>query len=261
MTIHDVTGALQQRLRAGESLCSAWCVIGEPSLAELLIRSGFDTAVLDMQHGAFSVDTAIRGIAHVALAGAPAIVRVPVGDFATASRMFDAGAAAVIAPMIESAADARAFVAFCKYPPMGARSWGPQRAVPLTGLAPTAYFERANALHLALPMIETKAALAALDEILAVPGVDGVFVGPADLSVALTGGRLDPFGPEVERALDHIAARVKQANKVAGLFCNTGAQARAMQARGFALCSIATDGQLMSGAARAELQGGGTGRT
>ena len=243
--------ALSHRLRAGDRLLAGWSGLAEAAMADIMVRQGFDTVVLDMQHGAQTIESALRGIAALALAGAPAIVRIPVGDNATASRMLDGGAAAIIAPMINSVADARAFAAAVKYRPMGERSWGPHRALVLSGLEPVVYLAAANAMHLAIPMIETATALDALDDILAEPGVDGVFVGPADLSIALSGGTLDPRGAAVEHALDHVAARAAAAGKFAGLFCFDGAQAKAMGARGFALCSIATDSMLLAGAARA----------
>ena len=249
----NVIEMLSRRLTRGEPILSAWSSIAEPALGEAMIRAGFDTVVLDMQHGMHTYPSALAGIGAVALAGAPAVVRIPVGDFAMASRLCDAGAAAVIAPMVNSVADARAFVAAVKYPPVGERSWGPHRAVALSGLDPRAYKAAADAIHLAIPMIETQAALDALDDILAVPGVDGVFVGPSDLSIALTGGTVDPSAAVVDRALDLIAARAKAAGKFAGLFCFTGAQAKAMGARGFAFCTIATDAMLLANAARAEL--------
>ncbi len=104
-------------------------------------------------------------------------------------------------------------------------------------------------------MIETREALAALDGILAVPGIDGVFVGPSDLSIALAnGGAVDPRGPAVEEALTKIVAAAKAAGKFVGLFCFDGAQARAARARGIAFTSISTDALLLRGAARAELE-------
>jgi len=102
-------------------------------------------------------------------------------------------------------------------------------------------------------MIETRAALEALDDILAVPGVDGVLVGPADLSAALTGGPPDPAHPEVDRSLDRVASRARAAGKFAAMFCSGGKQAKAMAARGFALCSVAVDSGLLGQAARAKL--------
>ncbi len=246
---------LSDRLRAGETVLSAWIATPAAAVIETLLASGFDTAVFDMQHGGFDETLAAVGIGAAALLGKPAIVRIPVMAFPSASRLLDAGAAAIIAPMIDTAADARRFAAFCKYPPDGGRSWGPGRATTLTGLAGQDYLTAANRLHLAFAMIETEAALEALDEILAVPGIDGVFVGPSDLSIALSGGRgLDPHAPAVDRALDRVADRAAAAGKHAGLFCFSGEQARRMAGRGFRLLTIATDSLLLSAAARAELK-------
>lgn len=242
---------LSRRVRAGDRLLAGWSSIADPALAELMVREGFDTAVIDLQHGAHTVATASQAITALAAAGAPAIVRIPVGENATASRLLDAGAAAIIAPMINSVAEARAFAAAAKYPPLGQRSWGPHRAVALAGLTPPDYLAQANGLQLALPMVETAAALEALDDILALPGIDGVFVGPSDLSIALSGGTLDPRSAAVDRALDRVAERVRAAGKLAGLFCFDGAQAKAMGARGFALCSIASDAMLLAAGVRA----------
>ncbi len=253
MTTDAILGALPRRLGRGERLLAAWCVSGDPATAEALVRAGFDAAVLDMQHGAFTEGSAADGVALVALAGAPAVVRVPVGAFATASRLLDAGAAGVVAPMINGAADARAFAGFAKFPPLGERSWGPGRAVALSGLGAEAYMSQANALQLALPMVETRAALEALDDILAVPGIDGVLVGPSDLSIALSGGRLDTGSPELRAALAQVAARCAAAGKTACLFCPDGASAKKAGADGFALCSVSTDRLLLRQGALAEI--------
>ena len=246
--------ALASRIKSGTPVFAAWCGLPEPLVAESLVRAGFDTAVFDMQHGTYDFAAVLRGIDAVALAGKPAMVRIPVGEFALVSRLFDAGAAAVVAPMINSVADATAFAAFAKFPPMGERSWGPHRAMALSGLQPQAYLAQANAIHLAIAMIETREALAALDDILAVPGIDGVLVGPSDLSIALSHGeKLDPGSADVDAALTHIVARAKAHGKFAALFTLSGAKAREMAARGYALCSIATDQILLRAAAQAEL--------
>ena len=247
----NVQGSLK-RASGGDAVLSAW--VGTPSMGvvEALVGAGFDTAVLDMQHGGFDEASAAAGIAAAALFGKPAVVRVPVDSFPSASRMLDAGAAGVIAPMIEGPADAKRFAAFCKYPPLGSRSWGPGRATTLSGLAGLDYFDGANGSNLALAMIETRTALDALDAILAVDGIDGVFVGPSDLSIALT-GHLEPASPVVDEALAHVAARASAAGKLAGMFCFTGAQARAMATRGFGFLTIATDTLLIAAAARSEL--------
>ena len=249
-----VIAKLAKALAAG-GVYSAWVGVNEPQIAETLAREDFDAVTLDMQHGALDLVGAARAILSVALAGKPAVVRVGVGDFAAASRMADSGAAGVIAPMINSVADAQRFADFMKFPPLGRRSWGPRACGPLSGLIGPAYLHEANAITLAIAMIETREGLAALDDILSVPGIDGVFVGPSDLSIALsTGGVVAPHGAAVEAALDKIAEAVKRHGKFAGLFCFDGAQAKAARARGIAFTSISTESLLLRAAARAELE-------
>ena len=248
-----VIGKLAAALK-GEGVFSGWVGMNEPQVAEALAREAFDTVVLDMQHGAVDIVGAARCILSVALVGKPSVVRIPVGDFASASRAADAGAAAIIAPMINSAADAKAFADHVKFPPLGARSWGPRACAPLSGHFGPTYLHAANAFTLAIAMIETRAALDAVDAILAVEGIDGVFVGPADLSIALSnGGMWDPRGAAVDKALDVVVAAANKAGKFACLFCVDGAHAKASRARGFKFTSIATDTLLLRAAAKAEL--------
>ena len=117
--------------------------------------------------------------------------------------------------MINSAEDARRFADFMKFPPLGRRSWGPRAALALSGLIGPAYLHSANASTLAIAMIETREALGALDDILGAPGIDGVFVGPFDLSIALSAGSVvDPSGAEVEAALSRIVERARGARQV-----------------------------------------------
>ena len=148
--------------------------------------------------------------------GAAPVVRVPVGDFAMVSRVLDFGAEGIIAPMINTAADARAFAAAAKYPPIGERSWGPHRATTLAGLTDqSVYLREANDHVITLAMIETRTALDNLDAIVDTPGIDGLFLGPSDLSIALSDGKsLDPLSKEVERALDRIVAAAQTAGKI-----------------------------------------------
>lgn len=245
---------LAANLRAGRKQFMAWCGLPESGVPEIMVREGFDTALLDMQHGSYDVASAIAGITACAAAGKPALVRIPVGEFALASRMLDAGAAGVVAPMINSVDDAKAFASFMKYPPMGDRSWGPARALGLTGMAPADYLKGANGFTLAIAMIETRQALDALGGILDVPGIDGILIGPGDLSIALTNGaKLDPDGPEVDRELDAIAKACADRGKLATIFCSGPERARALAARGYCLMSIGTDQMLIRAAAKAQL--------
>ncbi len=146
---------LAARLRAGEVLWSGWSALPEPLVAEAVARAGFDCITFDVQHGLHDVASVMRGIGAVTLAGKPALVRMPVGDNGFASRVIDMGAEAVIAPMINTANEARAFVAAMKYPPIGERSWGPARVLALRGIEPQAHLDTANGTTLALAMIET----------------------------------------------------------------------------------------------------------
>jgi 4-hydroxy-2-oxoheptanedioate aldolase len=249
-----VVGKLVQRLASGAPVLSAWVGTNEPGIAELLAREDYDVVMLDLQHGAYDFPGAMRAIGAVALAGKPSLARIPVGDFATASRILDAGAAGIIAPMINSAAEARKLVAFTKYPPLGERSWGPRAALRLSGMDMPTYLANANGLVRTIAMVETREALAAIDEILDVEGVDGVFIGPSDLSVALSdGASLAPRGAVVMGELARVVERARAHGKFASMFCFDGADARAMIARGFQFCSVSTDQALLRSAARAEL--------
>jgi 4-hydroxy-2-oxoheptanedioate aldolase len=250
----SVLGKLAGRLAAnGEVLC-AWVTSNEPAVAEWLAREAFDAVALDMQHGGIDFVGAMRSILSVALAGKPTIVRMPVGEFALASQLLDAGASGILAPMINSGDDARRFVNFVKFPPLGQRSWGPRTALPLSGVDAATYLTSANAMTQAIAMIETRAALDALDDILAVEGLDGVYVGPSDLSIALSGGvRVEPRGAALMTEARRVAERAKAHGKYAAMFCFDGADARAMLALGYRLCTIASDHALMRAAAQAEL--------
>lgn len=234
---------LADALRSDTTIVSGWVTLPDPLIAELVGRSDFGAVTLDAQHGLHGADSIMRSISGIALAGKPAIVRLGVDDFGFASRSLDFGAEAVIAPMINSVADARRLVAATKYPPLGERSWGPNRAMALSGVADVAtQLATANRATLAIAMIETKTALEALDDILAVDGLDGVFVGPSDLSVTLSGGaRIAPTDSFVDAPIRDIAARTKAAGKIAGAFAADGARVRFFREAGYRLIAVASD--------------------
>lgn len=255
MSTTPETPSLAHRLRAGETVYAAWCTLPSPLVAEALAREGFAAVVIDQQHGLWDTATSLAAIAAVRHGGATPLVRIPLTDFAGASRVLDFGAEAVIAPMINSAADARALVAATKYPPLGARSWGPQRAMALTGATDAkAYLHEADRLTLAFAMIETAAALDNVEAIAATPGIDALFVGPWDLSIALSHGTaVDPEGPTVAAALERVLAAAAKAGKVAGLYCADAERGMQAAARGFRLLSIGSDTGLLRAGARAQL--------
>lgn len=248
-------GALSEALGGEKSLIAAWCSLPDPTLAGIVAREDFDAVILDMQHGLIDYSGIAAAIPLIAAAGKPAIARVPVGDFAAASRFLDIGAAGIIAPMINTIEDARRFASFMKYPPMGERSWGPHGVIPLTGMNPADYFLKANGMSMSLAMVETREALHIIDDILSVAGIDGIFVGPADLSIALSGGaRVDAHGREVDEALAHCLARARAAGKSVGVFAIDGERARTLVERGFDLVSLGTDVTLLRAGAQAAIK-------
>src|SRR5262249_52088858 len=151
-------------------------------------------------------------------AGAAPIVRIPVGQFADVSRALDFGAEGTIAPMINTEADARAYVSVAKFPPLGERSWGPHRATTLAGMPDQkVYLREANDLTVTFAMIETRTALDNLEAIAKTPGIDVLFLGPSDLSITLSNGTdVDPLSSAVEREVDRIAAAAAKAGKIMG---------------------------------------------
>jgi len=228
--------SLARRLRAGETVHSGWCGLSSPIVAELVGREGFPAVTLDGQHGLWDTASIVSGVAQVRQSGAAAIVRIPVGEFAAASRALDFGAEGIIAPMINTPADARAYVSFAKFPPIGERSWGPH-----------------NELTVTFAMIETRTALDNVEAIAATPGIDALFLGPADLSIALSNGaNVDPMSGEVDRELDRITAAATKAGKVMGAYCHSAERAVALAKRGVRFLAVGSDmGFLRAGAAAA----------
>jgi 4-hydroxy-2-oxoheptanedioate aldolase len=246
--------SLARRLRAGETVHTGWCGLPYPIVAELVGREGFPAVTLDGQHGLWDTASLLTAIAQVRLGGAAPIVRIPVGEFATVSRALDFGAEGIIAPMINTQADARAYAAHAKFPPIGERSWGPHRATTLTNIADQkVYLREANDLIVTFAMIETRTALDNLEAITATPGIDGLFLGPADLSIALSNGAdVDPLSKEVDRELDRIIAVANKAGKIPGAYCHSAERAVALGKRGVRFLAVGSDmGFLRAGAGAA----------
>lgn len=212
--------SLVARLAAGETLFTAWSAVPDALTVEIVARQGFHAVTLDMQHGGHHEDSVLRSIVPISNAGKHPVVRIPVGRFDMASRALDFGAEAVIAPMVNSVEDARQFAAAMKYPPAGERSWGPTFALPRSGEHDVqAWLRESNARTAAFAMIETRSALESLDGILDTPGIDGIFVGPADFSIAWTNGAaVDGGSEDIMETVAAIAARARQAGKLAGIY-------------------------------------------
>src|SRR4051812_2468471 len=208
----DMSGfSLRARLAKGDKIFAAWITAALPRMTETIMATGFDAALFDLQHGEASFVDARESIAAARRMGYPAGVRVELEGYADAARCFDLGTEIAILPMINSVEDARKLVATLKYPPLGSRSWGPTRALGLLGLAMEDYRKTANDNVIALAMIETRPAVDALEEILNVEGLDGVFVGPSDLSISLSNGeKLDHRLPEAVAVMERVVASARE---------------------------------------------------
>ncbi|AMJ62099.1 HpcH/HpaI aldolase family protein [Bosea sp. PAMC 26642] len=250
-----VLSSLADRLAKGDTVVSAWCGIASPSIAGILAQEDFDAVTLDMQHGPITLGEVIRAIPLINAAGKPALARIAVGEFQNVSRLFDAGASGVIAPMINTMADAKAFAAYSKYPPMGERSWGSYGGLGASGLDQNGYLKEANRFSLSFAMIETREAMAILDDILALDGIDAVFVGPSDLSIALSGGaRVDSGAKEVDEAIAHIVTRAAAVNKPVAVYAQSAERAKAFLAMGARMVTLMSDTAFLRTAAQTALK-------
>lgn len=226
----------------------AWLAVPSPVTAEAMARMGFDWLTIDMQHGLIGYGDC-RAMLQ-ATAGAVSLVRVPSHDPAMIGKVLDAGAQGVIIPLINSAAEAAAAVAACRYPPSGRRSFGPTRAA--LALGPD-YFSHANESVLCIPMIETAEALDDLDQILAVPGVDAVYVGPNDLSLALgLPPSQDHDAALFVDALERIVASCQRHGVVPGIHTSASLAPKRI-GQGFLIAPVTSDLGAMLQQARRDL--------
>lgn len=244
--------SVRARLRSGELLLSGWSAVPEPLISEMVARQGFDVVTLDMQHGGHDEASVLRSVGPISAAGAACAVRVPVGRFDLASRVLDMGAQIIIAPMINSLEDARRLAAVAKYPPVGERSWGPFRArIPGSTQSAGEYLRDANESTICLAMIETRAGLGVAEDILALDGIDGVLVGPADLSIDWTeGSSVDPALDEMMAEIARIAAAATGRGKIAAIYSADPVYAGRYAAMGFSLIALGDEAAYMSQGAR-----------
>ena len=255
MSKPTILSSLADRLAKGDTILSAWCGIADPSVSAILAQEGFDAVTLDMQHGPITLGEVIRAIPGINAAGKPALARIAVGEFQNVSKLLDSGASGVIAPMINTMADARTFAAYAKYPPLGERSWGSYGGLSASGLDPNTYLKEANRFSLSFAMIETREAMAILDDILALDGIDGVFIGPSDLSIALfDGARVDAGSKEVDEAIAHIVARASAAKKPVAIYAQSAERAKAFVKMGARLVTVMSDTALLRTATQAALK-------
>jgi 4-hydroxy-2-oxoheptanedioate aldolase len=233
----------------GGMTVGGWCVVPSAFSAELMGRIGFDWVCIDAQHGLVGYDQMALMLQALSITGTPAFVRVPWNAPGDLMKALDAGAQGVIVPMVNSAEEARQAVRASRYPPEGFRSWGPIRAaLGVDGYSPAV----GNRRVVVAVMIETAAGVAAADEILSVPGVDAVYVGPNDL--AITHGMAtsaDAFGDEHAAIVEGILAACLRHGVVPGIHCGSIDTARRWRERGFRMVNVTSDAIFMRTSAAA----------
>ena len=244
---------LRELFAGGKPSVGGWCVIPSPFAAELMGRAGFDWVCIDMQHGLVGYDALVPMLQALELTGTPAFVRVPWNQPDHVMKALDAGANGVVVPMVNSVEDARAAVGACRYPPAGYRSWGPIRAAfAKDGFDPA----WGNQDVFCAVMIETAQALDRVDEILSVPGIDAVYVGPNDLAVS---NGLPPDGNVTLAEHAELVLRVRDAcarhGVVAGIHCGSVEAARRWRDEGFRMLNVNSDAVFLRTNAQAVLRG------
>lgn len=244
--------ALKDIWAAGDVAHGGWLSTSDAFVAETMGGLGFDYLCIDMQHGLADYTRALAMLQALTDRGAVPLARVPWNEPGIIGRMLDAGALGVIVPMVNSVEEAHAAVSACRYAPDGARSWGPTRAARLHDSYST---EAANSAIACIPMIETATAVAAIDDILAVDGIDAIYIGPADLSITYG---LEPAGDNdgaFAEALDTVLAACDRHGVVPGIHANP-ALAQKRRDQGFRMITIASDLLAMVEGATQMLAGG-----
>ena len=247
-----IANRLKQLWAEGKPAINGWCSIGNSFTAEIMAAQGFDSLTIDAQHGALDYSALLPMFQAMRASGATLMARVPWNEPGIIMKALDAGAYGIICPMVNTAEDAARFVSYLRYPPLGQRSFGPTR---VSFAAGANYGGEANDNMLALAMIETAEGMANLDAIAATPGLDGLYIGPADLTISLTGGRLpagfDREEPEMMDAIQRILAACKNNGIAACLHCGTPDYAARAIDWGFNLTTVGGDSRFLAGAAGA----------
>jgi 4-hydroxy-2-oxoheptanedioate aldolase len=237
--------------RDGRTTLGAWISLREPFLAEIAATSGYDYVCVDMQHGLSDIDHVITAMQAMARTPTVPIARVPWNEPGVIGRVLDAGALGVVIPMVNSVEEAERAVAACRYAPVGARSFGPRVVASRLGAG---YFAAANTSVACIPMIETRQAVEHIDDILSVPGIDAIYIGPADLSVSygLQPG-VDQTDPAFTDALATVVAACGRHGVVPGIHASA-ALAAARHATGFRMITVGFDAEPVMQALRADIK-------
>ena len=229
---------VRAKLQNDECAIGAWLSIPSPVTAEIIGRAGFDYACVDLQHGMVDYADALAMFQAIELGDSVPFARVTWNEPGIIGRMLDLGAGGVIIPMVNTRADATAAVASCRYAPAGRRSVGPTRI----RIGRPDYFDGADEYVLCIPMIETAEAVANIDDILAVGGIDAVYVGPSDLAVSMGvgGPGLHSDHPGFSEALATVVASCRRHDVIPGIHTSVDLLERRVE-EGFRLMTVIID--------------------
>jgi len=239
----------KQALKQGEMQIGCWMSFAEPVTAEIMGTAGFDWLVIDGEHAPNDIRSIRDQLMALPNSSAHPVVRVPVGETWLIKMVLDAGAQTVLVPIVESADQARELVRACRYPPTGARGVGAAASRATMYGQVGDYVQTADDEICLLVQVENRAGLAALDEILQVEGVDGVFIGPADLSTDM-GYRGDSTTPEVRATIADALKRIRAAGKAPGILGTNDEAVQAYRDMGAQFLAVGIDVMLLAQAAR-----------
>ncbi|MBI1985281.1 MAG: 2,4-dihydroxyhept-2-ene-1,7-dioic acid aldolase [Rhodospirillales bacterium] len=240
--------AMLKRWQAGDAVVNGWLAIPSAFSAETMAHQGWDSLTVDMQHGVVDYQAAVNMLTAISTTAVTPIVRVPWLDPGIIMKMLDAGAYGVICPMVNTRRDAELLVSCCRYPPAGQRSFGPIRALLYAG---SDYAKHANKTIVPFAMIETRQGLDNLDEILSVDGLGAVYIGPADLSLALgCEPKFDNEDGPVLEAIELVVRKCREKKIAAGVHNLTPEYALKMIDKGFRFVTIASDARLLAAGAQ-----------
>ncbi|HUG62284.1 MAG TPA: aldolase/citrate lyase family protein [Methylomirabilota bacterium] len=249
-----IRNGIREAWAAGKPVLNGWLSIASPFTAEIMAAQGYDSVTIDLQHGLVGHEVGATMLQAMRASGVTPMVRAPWLDPADIMRALDAGAYGVICPMVNTREEAEKLVSYVRYPPRGSRSFGPTRAVFSAGAD---YGQLADDEVLCLAMIETGEAFANLDAIVSTPGLDGVYIGPVDLTLGLTGRRyptgFDREEPEMVEAIRTILARSHEAGIRAAIHTGSPTYAAKAIGWGFDLVTISNDVRLLAAAAQASV--------
>jgi 2-dehydro-3-deoxyglucarate aldolase/4-hydroxy-2-oxoheptanedioate aldolase len=236
-------------LRAGKKIAGAWAQSNSPLMAEILAEAGYDVVLIDMEHGPGDIMSLVQQIQAMQGEKAVPFVRAPWNDMVQIKRILDAGAYGLVIPYVNTGAEAEAAVRYAKYPPEGVRGIAGSTRAAHFGNNSLQYFDTANDDIFVFIQIETSTSVKNLDDILAVPGVDGVVIGPMDLATSM-GFRGRPDTPQVQEAITVIEKKLIAAGKVLCTICGDFEDARAKYDRGYQMILLVSDTVTLGKAAR-----------